>query len=68
MKHFNYGCAYLEPRQTPIHELDCLLRLDSSHGSLRIFGCNVPAVKHAARHVFSLSRIAFNHLVAGLET
>ncbi|KAF4533311.1 hypothetical protein B566_EDAN004432 [Ephemera danica] len=53
--------------RTPINELDGALGLDSGDGSIDIFRHNISAVQHAASHVFSVTRVAFDHLVSRLE-
>jgi len=47
--------------------LDGALRLDGSDGSIHIFRNDITAVKHAASHVFTMTGIAFNHLVSWFE-
>jgi len=42
-------------------------RLYSSDGGVDVLGDNVSAVHHAARHVLSVTGIALDHLVGGLE-
>ena len=54
--------ANLESSGTPVDELDGSLGLDGGDGSVDILGDNISSVQHAARHVFSVSGIAFHHL------
>ena len=55
--------TYLEACWTPIYKLHSLLRLDCRNGGVDIFGCNVAPVQQTNRHVLSVARITFDHLV-----
>ena len=57
----------LEASWAPVDELDRSLHLDVGDGSVDIFGDDVASVEQAAGHVLALLRIAFDHLVRGLE-
>merc|ERR1711955_86223 len=57
----------LETSWAPIDELDGSLGLDGCNGSVDILGDNITTVQHAASHVFSVTWIAFDHLVSWLE-
>merc|ERR1712066_1137834 len=57
----------LETSWAPIDELDGSLGLDGCNGSIDILGDNITTVQHAASHVFSVTRIALDHLVGWLE-
>ncbi|KAG8234349.1 hypothetical protein J437_LFUL014802 [Ladona fulva] len=59
--------ADLETGGTPVHELDGALGLDGSDGSIHVLGHHVASVQHATGHVLAVTRIAFHHLVGGLE-
>ena len=57
----------LEPSRAPVHELDRALGLERSNGTVDIIGHDVTTVQQAGSHVFAVARIAFDHLVVGLE-
>ena len=57
----------LEASRTPVHELNCALRLQSSHSAVDILGDYVTTVEQAGSHIFPIARVAFHHLVVGLE-
>lgn len=57
----------LEAGGTPVHELDGTLGLDGGDGRVNVLGYDVSSVQHATGHVLSVTRIAFHHLVGGLE-
>ena len=59
--------GYLESGRAPVDELDGALGLDGSNGSVDVLGDDVTTVQHAASHVFTMARIAFDHLVGRLE-
>ena len=54
--------ANLESSWAPVNELDGSLGLDGSNGGVDILGDNITTVEQAARHVFSVSGVAFHHL------
>lgn len=58
----------LETSGTPVNELDGLLGLDGGHSSLDVLVDNVSSVQQTVSHVLTLSEVALDHLVAGLET
>jgi len=47
--------------------LDGAFGLDGSDSGVDILGDDVTTVEHAAGHVLAVTRIAFHHLVSGLE-
>jgi len=57
----------LETSWAPIDELDGPLGFDGSNGRVDVFGHNITSVEEAARHVFTVSWVAFDHLVGWLE-
>ena len=57
----------LEAGRAPVHELDRALRLDRGDGRVHVLRHHVASVQHAARHVLAVTRVAFHHLVRGLE-
>ena len=57
----------LEAGRAPVYELDSALGLESSHCTVHIVGHHITTVQQARSHVFAVSRIAFDHLVVGLE-
>jgi hypothetical protein len=57
----------LETGWAPVDELDGSLGLDGGDGSVDVLGDDVTSVQHAAGHVFTVSWIAFDHLVGWLE-
>lgn len=58
---------YLETGWTPVDELDSTLSLNGGDSSIDILGYDISTVKHAASHVFAMTRITLNHLVGRLE-
>merc|ERR1719464_1974171 len=56
-----------ESGRTPIHEPDGPLGLHRPDGGIHVFGHHVPSIHHAARHILSVSRVTFHHLVRRLE-
>lgn len=58
---------YLKSGRTPINELYGTFCFDGSNGRIDVFGHYVSSVQKTARHVLSMSWIAFNHLVCGLK-
>ena len=54
--------ANLESSGTPVDELDGSLGLDSGDGGVDILGDNISSEQKTARHVLSVSGIAFHHL------
>jgi len=57
----------LESSRAPVNKLDSSLGLEGSNGGMDVLGHNVAAVEQAGSHVFAVARIAFHHLVVGLE-
>ena len=57
----------LESGGTPVDELDGPLGLDGGNGSVDVLGDNISSVQHAAGHVFTVTGVAFHHLVGWLE-
>merc|ERR1719461_35777 len=57
----------LETGGTPVDELDGTLGLDGSDGGVDILRDDVTTVQHTAGHVFTVTGIAFHHLVGRLE-
>jgi len=51
----------------PINELDGSLGLDGSNGGVDIFGNNITSVHQAAGHIFSVTRVTFDHHTGGLK-
>merc|ERR1712110_27531 len=51
----------------PVNKLDGSLGLDGSDGGVDVLWYNITSVQHAASHVFTVSRIALDHLVGWLE-
>ena len=58
----------LETSWTPVNKLDGSLGLDCCNCSINILRDNISSVQHAASHVFSMTRVALDHLVAWFET
>merc|ERR1719476_1183410 len=52
--------ATFKAGRTPIHKLNGALRLNRGNRGVDIFGHHVPAVHHAAGHVFAMARIALH--------
>ena len=59
--------ADLEPSWAPVNKLNGSLGLDGGDSGVDVLGHDITSVEHAARHVFTVSWIAFDHLVGGLE-
>ena len=59
--------SYLEASRTPVNELNGALGLDRGDGLIYVFWHDVTSVEQTAGHVLSLTRIALDHLVLGLE-
>jgi len=57
----------LETGGTPVNELDGALGLDGGNGSVDILGDDVSTVQQATGHVLSVTGVALDHLVGGLE-
>merc|ERR1712135_246833 len=57
----------LETSWTPVDKLDGSLGLDGCNCSVDVLRDNITTVQHAAGHVFSVTWIAFDHLVSWLE-
>jgi len=51
----------------PVDELDGPLGFDGGNGGVDVLWHNITSVQHAASHVFTVSWIAFDHLVGWLE-
>ena len=47
--------------------MDGSLGLDGRNGGVDVLGNDITTVQHAARHVLAVPRVAFHHLVGGLE-
>ena len=56
-----------ESSWAPVNELNGALRLQRSNSGVHVIRDDVPTVQKAGRHVFAITRIAFDHLVVGLE-
>jgi len=63
-----YFKLYLEASWTPIDELNRSFGFDLGNSSINIFGYNITPVEEATRHVLSVTRITFYHLVLWFET
>merc|ERR1712002_396936 len=59
--------ADLETSRAPIDKLNGSLGLDRSNGRVDVLRHNVTTVEQAARHVLSVSRVAFHHLIGRLK-
>jgi len=59
--------ANLEASWAPVDELDGPLGLDGGDRGVDVFGDDVATEEEATRHVFTMTRIAFHHLIGGLE-
>ena len=59
--------ANFETRRAPVDELDSPLSLQGGNSTVDIFRNNIATVEQAGCHVFAVTRIAFDHLVVGLE-
>merc|ERR1719376_130967 len=59
--------ADFETGWTPIDELDGPLRLDGRDGGVDVLWYDISPVQHATGHVFSVTRVALDHLVGRLE-
>ena len=57
----------LEARGAPVHELNRAFRLETSHGGMGFLGDDIAAIQQAGCHVFSVARVALDHLVVRLE-
>jgi len=57
----------LETSWAPVDELDGPLGLDGGDSGVDVFGDDVATEEEATRHVFTMTRIAFHHLIGGLE-
>lgn len=57
----------LESRRAPVDKLDGSLSLQCRDRTMNVLGNDIATVEQARRHVLSISRIAFDHLVVGLE-
>jgi hypothetical protein len=58
----------LETSWAPVDELDGSLGLDGGNGGVDILGDDISTVEETTGHVLSVSWVAFDHLVGGLET
>jgi hypothetical protein len=54
--------ANFEASRAPVNELDGPLGLDGGDGGVDVFGHDVTAVQHAARHVLAVAGVALHHL------
>ena len=59
--------SHLEASGAPIDELDGTFGLDGSNGGVDVLGYDITTVQHATGHVFTVTRIAFHHLVGRFE-
>jgi hypothetical protein len=59
--------ANLETRWAPVDELDGAFGLQSCNSTVYIVWNNITTVEQASSHVFSIARIALDHLVVRLE-
>jgi hypothetical protein len=57
----------LESGRAPVNELDGALGLEVGNGSVGVLGDNVTTVQQAGSHVLSVTGVALDHLVVGLE-
>lgn len=67
MSDSSWCSTHLETSGTPIDKLDCPLGSDIGHSRIDVFGDDVSSVQETTSHVFTLSWIAFDHLVVRLE-
>lgn len=58
----------LETGRTPVNKLDSLLGPGNGNGRVDFLGDDVATVEQTGRHVFAILRVAFDHLVAWVET
>merc|ERR1719219_2755906 len=56
-----------ETSWAPIDKLNGTLGFDGCNGCVDILGDNISTVQHTTSHVFSMTRITFDHLVGRLE-
>ena len=59
--------ADLEPSWAPVDKLNSPLGLDGGNGSVHILGYHVSTIQQTARHVLTMTRIAFYHLIGRLK-
>jgi hypothetical protein len=59
--------TYFKSSWTPVNKLNCSFSFDGGDGAVDILWYDVTSVKQAARHVFTVSWIAFDHLVGWLK-
>jgi hypothetical protein len=52
----------------PVNELDGSLSFDGGNSGVDVFWHNITSVQHAASHVFTVSGVAFDHLVGWFKT
>jgi len=57
----------LESSWAPINELNSTLGLECSDSTVDIVGNDIATVQQASSHVLSISGVALDHLVVGLE-
>jgi hypothetical protein len=57
----------LESGGAPIDKLNGTLGLDGGNRGLHILGHDITTVQQATSHVFSFTRIGFDHLVSSFE-
>jgi len=57
----------LESSWAPVDELNGSLSLDGGNSGIDILGDDITSVHHAAGHVFTMSRVTFNHHGSGFE-
>ena len=56
------GQTHLKTGGAPVDELNGPFGLDGGDGGVDVFRDDVAAVQKTARHVFTVTRIAFHHL------
>jgi len=59
--------ANLEASWAPVDELDSPLGLDGGDSGVNVLGNDIATEEEATRHVFTMTGIAFHHLIGGLE-
>lgn len=57
----------LEASWTPVDKLDSALSLQASNSVVHLLWYNISSVEQAGSHVLSITRVALDHLVCGLE-
>lgn len=59
--------SYFKPSWTPIDELNCAFGLDCGYSGRDVFGHDISSIQQTTCHVFTMSRVAFDHLISRLE-